>query len=81
MVPPHLNIIAPCTADGPCASPPPLPSPVPLPLLPCVQLLGPMVNLRVLLSAYPYVLDIPQGLERLIDSYNRGDLPYNGRAV
>ena len=30
-------------------------------------MMGPMVNLEVLLSAYPYVMDIPQGIERLIN--------------
>ena len=31
------------------------------------QIMGPMVNLEVLLSAYPYVMDIPQGIERMIN--------------
>ena len=32
---------------------------------------GPEVTLSILLEAYPYVLDVPDGTQRLVDEHNR----------
>ena len=32
---------------------------------------GPEVTLSILLEAYPYVIDVPDGTQRLIDEHDR----------
>ena len=41
---------------------------------------GPELTLEIALEAYPYILDVPDGTQRLLDEHNRlsgqSDLPF-----